>query len=179
MNKAKSARPAKSKGHFNILDIVIVIFILLIAGGAAFYFIFSRPGANNGTDDTETVEYQLWYERQRTELSDRIKVGDQVYDDSGVHALGEVVAVDIRPTVVDSYDKTNEQIISVTFPERYSVYVTIRAKATKSENGYSVGPVRLVVGARIGTRYPDFQSAASCVSVTELFSDAQPADTLY
>ena len=119
MNNVNPARPAKGKGHFNIIDILIIIFILLVAGGAVFLFIFTGTGAADKT--AYDIEYQLWYDQQRPEFSDRIKAGDKVYDLSGEYALGEVVAVDVRPCIVDSYDKMSEQMIGTIMPDRYSI----------------------------------------------------------
>lgn len=171
MNNAKYPAPAKGKKRFNVIDAVIIILILLIAGAAVYVFVFTKAGMS-GNEATETIEYQLWYDRQRTELSDRIKVGDKVYDWGGDYLLGEVMAVDVLPAMVDSYDKTTGQMISVPYPDRYAVYVTVRAEASKKNEAYYVGPVRIVVGARINTRYPDFQATASCVQVTGLSPDA-------
>lgn len=95
-------------------DLIIVI-VLLLFGLFVFEYVFAAS-----PEDTYEIVYVVKVSEVRSELRDRVTVGDSVYCTDGSY-MGVVSAVETRAAVLES---------GKTLPDRYDLYITIAADAS-------------------------------------------------
>lgn len=165
MNESKSVAQSKGRGGFNIVDIIILIVVLLVIAAASFLLFYNK--LNTYEEEKIDVQYQLRIEFMRSELTDHIKTGDKLYNWTGEYEFGEVLSVDVQPAVTDSFNQTSGQMTQVVHPDRYNIYVTLKASAVIKNEAYYIDNQRFVVGSVINVRFPDFQGVGACLSISE------------
>ena len=115
----------KKRFAVTVADLVILILILLVG-----FFIYRYAFAGAG-DDTFEIDYVVKVSAIRTELSDRIAVGDEVYSRDGDY-MGRVSAYQVRAAVLETTGQT--------LPDCSDLYITIEAQASGDGNvsGYEI-----------------------------------------
>ena len=138
------------KTRLSGVDWAIILFtLLLVVGGAFFAYRFFI-----GTENAITISYRICLSALPGEDSggswrNRLTVGAPVYSENGTAFLGNLTAVEIREHK-DVMLLENE-IKTVTVPQKYDVLVTVKAQATlQAGNGFRVSDIRIAAGG-IGT----------------------------
>lgn len=104
----------EKKRFFNAVDAVILLSLVLF-GYLVYRFAFVQTRS-----DTYEIDYVVKAAAVRSELSDRVAVGDEVYSMSGEH-MGRVTAYETRTAVLPS---------GQTMPGCSDLYITIEAQAS-------------------------------------------------
>lgn len=114
----------KKRSGVTAADFVIIIILLLLCL-FVYRYVFAGMGGN-----TYEIDYVLKVEAIRSELSDRIAVGDSVYSSDGAY-MGHVTAVEKRAARIGT---------GQTLPDRYDLYITVGAEADVggSVSGYAI-----------------------------------------
>ncbi len=94
---------------------VIIIAALLLLGFLAYRYVYSGPD-----EETFELDYVVKVSSIRSELSERIAVGDEVYSADGAY-MGRVTAYESRGAVLGTTGQT--------VPDRSDLYITIEASA--------------------------------------------------
>ena len=162
--KTGSFKPVKKKkGAFNAVDALI---ILLVVGIAAI-FIVSRLSFNEAAGEKIKLEYTVAIEGVDKDFVDKISAGERVYDSSSKSLLGTVSSLENEtPYSVYEYDTETGEMVKRSYPDRYTVTVTVSAKAQFVEGvGYSVGGCRVAVGQKMSLRFPNYSASAYCIGM--------------
>ena len=156
----------KKKGAFNAVDALI---ILLVVGIAA-VFIASRASVSDDSGEKIKFEYTVALECVDKDFVDKISAGEKVYDASTKSFLGTVSSVEADELYsVYEYDSATGAIVSRTYPDKYTVKVTVSTKAQFAEiSGYSVGDCRVAVGQKMSLRFPEYSASGYCVGMREV-----------
>ena len=128
------------KKKLNWVDILALAVILLLVAGTVIKFAVLDP--NSRKDEEVTLQYQLKITGVRDYTVDALRVGDQLYGDTGKGEVGEIT--DIR---------VEEATSSVTFPDgtadlvpvedRYDLWLTVTAQGSRDTGDHTIGEYRV------------------------------------
>lgn len=155
----------KKKFRFNIVDVLIILAVVAVITLAV--VLFGRFGAAS-ENNTVKIEYVVQIPQVRSEISDKIKVGDTLIDSATKYNIGVVKSVEKVPYTVKGVDMESSKQVLAEYPEHYYVRVTVQADATDHGSYYSIGGFRISAGLRIYTRFPDFVGEGFCISLHAL-----------
>ena len=162
----KTKRKAKKVG-FGIADVLIILLILALAGGAVWFF-FGSEFFDSGK--TEEISYEVRLSAVREELvSDgtKIKVGDTVYDGAYGENIGKIQSVLVKPHTVQLLDQNTGELTDATKPGYCDVYITVTATVKKKDHSYYANDTEIKVGETIDLRLVDFCGHGYFTSVSE------------
>lgn len=128
-------------------DLVIVIVLLALAF-FTYEYVFEGSEA-----DTFELDYVVKVSAIRSELADRITVGDEVYSVDGAY-MGRVTAYEARAAVLGTTGQT--------LPDRSDLYITIEVEA---EEGRYVSGVRIYVECELQMFTKGLSFEGVCINV--------------
>lgn len=133
-------------GLINIIDLLVVLVILIAAGGV-YYVRFSGLSPSRRVEE-KTIEAVFLVNNVRSATVDVIKAGDKVRESKSNTFLGEVIGKEVQPTTVTVVqpDGTISESSSAT---RKDVYVKVRGVGSVSENAIVMGSQEMRIGARV------------------------------
>jgi hypothetical protein len=138
-------------GKVNLLDLVVVVAVVAVAGRFGYQKLAARSAAPVGEDKNIHMTFQLATVRSFT--VDVLKVGDMVYDSKSNTPMGKVVTVKTEPATVVGTGPDGRLYESKS-PDRFDYYVTIDGPARVSPNGITMSGIEVKVG-----RPNDFKTA--------------------
>ena len=122
----------KKKMKFNITDIIIVLVVILLALFG--WNIISDKGESTATSVSD-VSFTVEINNCDKFVGEAIKSGDDIYDSLKGGYYGKVENVEIKPeTTVAAHTDTGTFSVE-TYPDRYSVYVTVKGTPTTMTDG--------------------------------------------
>ena len=120
------------KMKFNITDILIVLVVICLAVFG--WGIISDKGETSATAVSE-VSFTVEINKCDKFVAEAIKPGDDIYDSLKGGYYGKVESVEMEPeTSVAAHTDTGTFSLE-TYPDRYSVYVTIKGTPTTMNDG--------------------------------------------
>lgn len=165
--RTSSFKPVKKKkGAFNAVDALI---ILLVAGIAAI-FIVSRASVSDDAGEKIKFEYTVTLECVDKDFVGKVSAGEKVYDASTKTFLGTVSSVEADEQYsVYEYDTESGSMVTRTYPDKYTLKVTVSTNARFVEGvGYRVGDCRVAVGQKMSLRFTDYSASGYCVGMREV-----------
>lgn len=164
---SKSESKTRKRG-FNLLDLLIIVSVL--AAVTLIVLVYSPSGIFNINSDKANIIYSVCVSGVPADYAAAVSVGDAVSDIDG-YDLGVVASdVEVEPHVIyqyNEYDDGGGSIREITHPELVDIVITISAKATVSEDGYSVDGKRIALEAEYELVLPGLESKGVCVSFSE------------
>jgi hypothetical protein len=142
-------------GAINILDLFL---ILLLIGALIFAGIkFTQEGEIvSGPKTQKEVTYVLYNSAEHPFVVDQIKKGDVIRNKDNNAKIGEVVAVEKQPGK-SAVSTADGRMVMATVPEKYSVYITVKTKATVSgETAVGEGDNALLAGNKVSIKGPKY-----------------------
>lgn len=149
-------------GRISIIDIIIIAAAALIIAGAVY---LSRPADGGGAASSEGGNLLFTVELSRKEegYEQYIKVGEKVYDNLKGYYLGEIVAMEIKPYRNLGADMETGVWRETPVDGLYSIYLTIKANAERSDSTTVINNVEVVVGKELFLRSGSFASGGYCI----------------
>lgn len=137
----------KKRRAVTAADLIIIILLAALVM-LVYRYAFTSPG-----EDTFGIDYTVKVSAVRSELSDKVKAGDDVYSDDGAY-MGRVVSCSPVTAVLGTTGQT--------IPGMYDLYITIEAEA----NGDGLVGWQEVYAEREMTLYTaGFYFEGVCISV--------------
>ena len=122
----------KKKFRFNITDIVIILVVILLAVFG--WSIISDKGESTATSVSD-VSFTVEINKCDKDFGESIKIGDDIYDSLKGGYYGKVENVEVKPeTTIAAHTDTGTFTLE-TYPDRYSVYVTVKGTPTTMTDG--------------------------------------------
>lgn len=123
-------------GKINIFDfIVLILAILLILGGFAFFGIKALSGGSaQNTRLLKEMTYQIKLEAVRTETVDSFKAGMPVYEASSKEQIGIITSLETEDATV-VMETLNGNVVSAPVEGKYDLTLTIRGLVSQTQNG--------------------------------------------
>lgn len=132
-------------GKINIVDLLIVLLIISIAGGI--YLVFFG-GSDKQVVETRKVVYDFEITNVNMEFIDAITPGDPIRDSTRGNELGTVVSKTSRNATMLNEDLINGRYVIADVPDAYDVVITIEAKANITPANIIVGGAEVKVGKK-------------------------------
>ena len=166
----------KKKGHFNIIDVILILIIVVLI--AVIIYIFSPISwIKNFTQKQEKViHYTVEFTNVDEAFINSIKEGDVVVDAISKNTVGKVESIEKGSYVeydwvLNEEDVNGEKVSTykpeaVDYPNKYNIVVTIAVGADYVEDkGYSVDSTRIAVGELMYLRFPGYADDGYCIGI--------------
>ena len=130
-----------NKPKFNIIDGLVILAVIAIISAAVWFLTTAGPG------DEVYVYFVVEFQGQMPDFENNVIAGyapnAEVRDSIRNYFLGHAWDVESRPAATVAFDNTTNTFVMATIPDRYDVYVTIRAVGTENHtaiqaNGHTV-----------------------------------------
>ncbi len=139
----------KNKRRVSVTAVdLIIIAALLLTGFFTYRYVFSDP-----VGETFELDYVVKVSAVRSELSEKIAVGDEVYSEDGAY-MGRVTAYESRGAVMGTTGQT--------IPDRSDLQITIEAVA---DSGGLVSGNEIYVGRELSMYTTGLFFEGVCISV--------------
>jgi len=132
-------------GKINIVDLLILLLIISIAGGVYLIF-FGR--SDKQVVETSKVVYDFEITNVNKDFVDAITPGDPIRDSTRGNELGTVVSKTSRNATMLNEDLINGRYVIADVPNAYDVVITIEAKANITPANIIVGGAEVKVGKK-------------------------------
>ena len=132
-------------GKINIVDLLIVLILISIAGGV--YLVFFGA-SDKQVVETSKVVYDFEITNVNMDFIDAITPGDPIRDSTRGNELGTVVSKTSRNATMLNEDLINGRYVIADVPNAYDVVITIEAKANITPANIIVGGAEVKVGKK-------------------------------
>ena len=133
-------------GKVSIIDLAILLIVILVALGVGYKVVLSRTIVSG---DFKNVVYETKVSSIRQVSVDKLKVGDEVYDDLTDAPLGKILDVKVE-NAKDYIRKQDGSVVRADKPDAFDVILTVSAKANPLDYGYMVyNKTRVVPGGEL------------------------------
>ena len=139
----------KIRGRVSIIDVVIIVVVLALAGG--FVYRWASPQIADILRAEETVHVTFEVNRVRDIIAqDSVIIGDKLFRQHETQlALGTIIAVENLPAT-ELMPRTDGTALLATMEGRYSLRITIEAMGNIRNSGFFAnGNIHLAPGAEI------------------------------
>lgn len=128
-----------------LIEAVVIIAILV-----ACYYGVSKIKTSVTRSNEQDIKLTLEVQNQESDILEKIKVGDQIIDNSKTTYLGKILEISkLKPYKVVSEDYKNEKFIQAEVKGFYNREVLVKAKAQISDKSIMIGETELKVGYMI------------------------------
>ena len=160
---AETAKKSAKRG-FNIIDIVVVVFILL---AAAMFFGSSIFDKVESSEYSTKLEYQVKTTCVRIHTVSTLCEGLDLLDGETGNSIGEIAAVEVRP-YSENFTMMDGTVQTVNIPDRYTVYSTIVCDGTVRDDGYFIGSKQISAGTELKLVGEGVETSGTIISIKEI-----------
>lgn len=178
-NKLKRSAPQKKGGRLNVLDIIIILFLVFTAAIAILLTVRSvEDAATSGQkvkisytvviEDIDDAIYKNVFENaNRSDNTYSVEIGQTVIDGNTGATVGYVAklpeSVPYYEFVLDTDSAGESVAVKKQYSDRHNVIITVTADAYYSEGtGYTVDGCRIAVGREFALRIAGFSKSGVC-----------------
>ena len=157
----------KTKRHFNVIDILILLALLAIAAFAANYIVndmFSKELAE--------VEYILRLDGVSENDIMRLSDGDPVFANASGTTLGTIREITQTEYKKAIYNAQTGRFVYTAIPEKYTVYLRVNAVCTRKDHQYLIGDYRISAGTSPDILLPFLLDRAEIISVKPILQNS-------
>ncbi len=160
----------EKKRKLNAFDILLIIAIIGAIAIAVVNIIRANPGVISGGD--KEIEYVIKVSAIPSALSDKMLVGDKVYDDESGQMLGEVVEVATMAHEMLGYDQ-NGVAVYTPIESKIDMYIKIKTLVWEEASALKIDSYRISTGKQVKAYSVNMAFSGVCVSIVELAEAAQ------
>ncbi len=150
-------------GKVNIVDLLIVLLIIAIAGGVYFAFF---GGADKQVVETSKVVYDFEITNVNKDFVDAITAGDPIRDNVRGNELGTVVSKVFRKATMLNEDLINGRYVIAEVPDAYDVVITIEGKANITPANIIIGGAEVKVGKKFSIKGKGYANQGFVTKIT-------------
>ena len=137
----------KSKHHFNLVDVILILLLIAIIGGAVFFWI----SKDQHLGSYPALTYEVAIKNVPQDIVIPSEANTPIYDDETGKQIGTLIAM--TETAENDQAKT--------------VVLTIRAEAIlNTENYYQINAFTISIGKAVSLRLGDFWGNGVCTALT-------------
>ena len=136
----------------NIVDILIIVVIIALAGLAVFKFgVVNKQEATSVDAAAETRTVAAFIDEVRMPTVNALHEGDKIFDEKTGICIGTITEVSHVP-YMKGVIAADDSVKQVEYPDYYSVSLTIEGPVVEKEEGYFVeGVVELKTNSEMNT----------------------------
>lgn len=150
-------------GKINIVDLLIIVLILSIAGGA---YVMFFGGSEKQVLETSKVVYDFEITNVNKDFVDAIVSGSPIRDSVRGNDLGRVVSKTSRNATMLNEDLINGRYVIADVPDAYDVVITIEANANITPANIIVGGAEVKVGKKFFIKGKGFANQGFVTKMT-------------
>lgn len=160
----------KKKTRFNVIDALVILLIIALALGAA-YFIISSQDTRQISHYNKQVIYTVRISGVSEEYLGRFSEQDEVFDSKTFSSIGTITEITSEHTVSNSdkavmNDDGSYTVKQGEYEDRYDIYLTISATADIDDRDVIyVGDQRIAVGTCVYLRCNNFAATTYITAV--------------
>ena len=141
----------KTKRKFNVVDLVVVLAVLAVVAFVAFKLVSAQ------IHKVETVKYEItFYTEESTDYSlERVKVGDEVCDESNNFVLGNVTKAPVMEESKTQLETADGRYVVAPREGYSSAYVTFVGEGDDYKHGAKFDKGQYSVGQTVTIRAGD------------------------
>ena len=168
----KKANGKKKKGHFNVIDLLLILIALFVVFAVIYVFAPFSTVKNLFTSQEKTIEYTVEFIGVDKDFVNTIQKNDLVVDSVSKNHIGTVQAADYNNPytefeVVPTKNEGTLEGVLVEHPNKCNVLVTISAEAEYSEgDGYRVNDYRIAIGEKMNLIFPNYMGECYCIDLS-------------
>ena len=151
---------------FNIIDLLLILIILAATAGLVYLFVSSAKDTTEVKNDTVMLEISLTADAFPEELQGKAAIGDICWEEASGIDLGEVIDVTYRQATVSHYDPETASMTAIARPGLYTMTITLRTKAERTDGYLRVGGIEILQGAVLHLRLPSLAATATVSGMT-------------
>lgn len=162
-----SNKYGNKKGRFNIVDVLVIFFIILFIFGT--FCIFDPFDWFVSAERREvTISYVIELKSVDDDLTSNIRIGDNVINSSTGEPIGKIFAVDVCPAYEWKSIMGMDEMVKVMIGGKRDVYVKIDVNCIYEDGlGYIVGDGQIAVGTLVNIKLQSFTGSGYCISIEE------------
>ncbi len=150
-------------GKINIIDLLIVLLIIVIAGGAYQVFL---GGKSKQVIETSKVIYEFEITNINMDFIDAINPGDPIRDNVRGNELGTVVGKASRNATMLNEDIINGKYVIADVPDMYDVIITIEGQANITPANIIIGGAEIKVGKKFSIKGKGYANQGFVTKIT-------------
>lgn len=132
------------KRKFNIVDVIIILVVLAVICFAAYAYFAQKP--DGVASETEQVAFTVMINDLSQSAASEFKAGDAVTFGESSSGNGVIENVEIAPYKKLSENKEDGVFVWSEVPDRYAVYVTVKADVTVTDYDLISGNESIAIG---------------------------------
>ena len=129
--KEKNERTER-KPRINVFDIVIIVLVLVVAGGA---YAFTHRETKL---ETRLLRYSMELIDCPAGFSQNVQVGDTLTDNIKNYHMGTVISVEARPSMKLGEDRNTGNVVESAIEGKETVILVVEADVTESASDFKV-----------------------------------------
>lgn len=150
-------------GKLNIVDFIIILVILSLAGGV--YFVFFG-GSDKQVVETSKIVYEFEITNVNKDFVDAITPGDPIRDNVRGNELGTVVSKTSKDATMLNEDLINGRYVIAEVPDAYDVVITIEGEANITPANIIVGGAEVKVGKKFSIKGKGYANQGFVTKIT-------------
>ncbi|RKD25319.1 protein of unknown function [Caminicella sporogenes DSM 14501] len=148
-------------GTVNLFDLLVILLIFALIGGAAYKFIYlDNKVALSESDITVT----LWIEDVRKVTVDTINVGDVVREYDSNLLFGTIVDKEVKPHY-EEVETSDGRVVNAKVDGKYDVYITLKCRGIVSDNAISIASKEVKIGGKIILKHKLYAVSTRAVKI--------------
>ncbi len=156
------------KLRFNVIDILIILFLAAAAAVVLYVFVFGVEKNGNDANVKRDIQYVVEINNLDPNLSDAVKTGQAVQDAIERKSIGVVSGVEAVPYRKITFDAINGRETVSDYADRITLRITIDASAEETDRAFTVDGCEIRVGEQYSLMLPDIYCVGYCI---ELMAD--------
>ncbi len=155
----------KKRHVFNWVDLLILLLIAALALMVFLSFVPDDSLSGYGGKKVE-LEFVIQIDKLSNDIELNMNVNDSVTDMESKEKLGVLSESVMVVAYQENVFNENGEAMEIVNSETHStVYLTVKAEAVETQNGYYVNNVRVAVGKEYSLRIAGLEATGSCISI--------------
>ena len=155
---------SRKKGKFNIFDLLVIIIVVVLIGGAVYKF--KGLDKTSNTTPMETMTYEMTIENLRPYAKNNLQVGDVLYDYTSGNSIGTITDIEWLDAT-DAFYTIDGKTVAAPVENRLDAVMTVEAQAVKTNGVYFVDKTYEVCvnsKRKVFTKFAEFTAVISDVN---------------
>lgn len=155
----------KKKIRFNIIDVIILLFLAAAIFLLLYIFVFSENGEQNQEINYTNIQYVVEVQNVDKQFEEIVKVGQAVQDAVKRKNIGTVSGVQAAQYQILTFDYESGQQAVSDVENKIVLKITIEAQAIETDHAFTVDGCVIRVGQQYSLALPDMYCVGYCTYI--------------
>ncbi|QEK11450.1 DUF4330 domain-containing protein [Crassaminicella thermophila] len=150
-------------GKINLFDLLVVVVIFALIGGASYKFSVSNKNVAINESD---LKVKLWVADIKDVTVNVINVGDIVKEYDSNLVFGEIIKKEVKPHY-EEVKTSDGRVVNAPVEGKYDVYLTLKCRGIDSENAIAIASKEVRIGGKIVIKHKLYAVQSRAVEIIE------------